>query len=79
LNRRLSAEGRTFRQLANEARFVVAQQLLAGTRMPVTSVALALGYADASAFTHAFQRTVGLAPSEWRAKLRADDGEAAFD
>lgn len=69
LNRRLSAEGRTFRDLANEARSVVAQQLLAGTQMPVTSVALALGYADASAFTRAFQRSVGVAPREWRARL----------
>lgn len=79
LNRRLSAEGRTFRQLANEARTGVAQQLLAGTRMSITSIALALGYADASAFTRAFQRGAGLAPSEWRARRQADDGEAIFD
>ena len=63
LNRRLSAEGRTFRQLSNEARSIVAQQLLAGTQMPVTSVALALGYADASAFTRAFQRSAGWRPA----------------
>jgi AraC-like DNA-binding protein len=79
LNRRLRAEGRTFRQLAKEARSVVAQQLLAGTRMSVTSVALALDYADASAFTRAFQRLTGLAPTEWRAQRQADDGETAFD
>lgn len=79
LNRRLSAEGRTFRQLANEARSVVAQQLLTGTRMSVTSIALALDYADASAFTRAFQRSTGLAPSEWRAQLRADENIVAFD
>ncbi len=72
LNRRLSAEGRTFRQLSNEARSVVAQQLLVGTQMQVTSIALALGYADASAFTRAFQRSTGLAPSEWRARNPRD-------
>jgi AraC-like DNA-binding protein len=62
----LQAEGRTFRELTNEARFEVAQQLLAGTRMDITNVAFALGYADPSGFTHAFHRWSGLAPSEWR-------------
>lgn len=76
LNRRLSAEGRTFRQLLNEARCLVAQQLLAGTQMPVTSIALAVGYEEASAFTRGFKRSAGLAPSEWRARLRAE-GDAA--
>lgn len=66
LNRRLQAEGKSFRDLVNEARFEVARQLLAGTRMDVTDVAFALGYADPSGFTHAFQRWSGLAPSEWR-------------
>jgi AraC-like DNA-binding protein len=66
LNRRLQAEGRSFRELINEARFEVARQLLAGTRMDITNIALALGYADPSSFTHAFQRWSGVAPSEWR-------------
>ena len=66
LNRRLQAEGKSFRELVNEARFEVARQLLAGTRMDVTNIALALGYADPSGFTHAFQRWSGIAPSEWR-------------
>ncbi len=35
LNRRLRAERTTFRKLLNEARFDMAQQLLAGTRMDV--------------------------------------------
>jgi AraC-like DNA-binding protein len=66
LNRRLQAEGKSFRELINEARFEVARQLLAGTRMDITNIALALGYADPSGFTHAFQRWSGVAPSEWR-------------
>jgi AraC-like DNA-binding protein len=66
LNRRLQAEGKCFRELINEARFEVARQLLAGTRMDITAIALALGYADPSGFTHAFQRWSGVAPSEWR-------------
>jgi AraC-like DNA-binding protein len=66
LNRRLQAEGKSFRELTNEARFEVARQLLAGTRMGITDIALALGYADPSSFTHAFQRWSGVAPSDWR-------------
>jgi AraC-like DNA-binding protein len=66
LNRRLQAEGRSFRELINVGRFEVARQLLAGTRMDITDIALALGYADPSGFTHAFQRWSGVAPSEWR-------------
>lgn len=67
LNRRLQAEGKSFRELINEARFEVARQLLAGTRMDITDIALTLGYADPSGFTHAFQRWSGVAPSGWRA------------
>lgn len=66
LNRRLQAEGVNFRDLVNEARFSVSRQLLSGTKMDVTDIALALGYANSSSFTHAFQRWSGMAPSEWR-------------
>lgn len=69
LNRRLQTERTNFRKLLNEARFEVAQQLLAGTGMEVTNIAFALGYADPSGFTHAFQRWSGAAPSEWRERL----------
>jgi AraC-like DNA-binding protein len=67
LNRRLQAEGVTFRKLLSETRFEVARQLLLGTRMGVSGIAAALGYADASAFTHAFRRMAGEPPLEWRA------------
>jgi AraC-like DNA-binding protein len=66
LNRRLQAEGRSLRELVNEARFEVAQQLLGGTGMNITEIALALGYAESSSFTHAFQRWSGISPTEWR-------------
>ncbi len=67
LKRRLQAEGTSFRSLLNESRFQLARQLLAGTRIEVTDIALALGYSELSGFTHAFQRWSGTAPSEWRA------------
>lgn len=66
LNRRLQAEGKTFRELINEARFEVARQLLTGTKMGIADIGLVLGYAQPSGFTRAFLRWAGVAPSEWR-------------
>jgi AraC-like DNA-binding protein len=67
LNRHLHAEGTTFRKLLNEVHFEVARQLLAGTRINVSGIATALGYAEPSAFSHAFHRMAGVSPFEWRA------------
>lgn len=66
LNRRLQAEGTTFRELISDARFEAACQLLKVTRMRIADIALALGYANAAGFSHAFRRWSGVAPSEWR-------------
>ncbi len=73
LRRRLKAEGATFRTLLNEVRFEVASQLLLGTRMGVTEIADALGYADTSAFSHAFSRMAGAPPHTWRVSGGASD------
>ena len=73
LRRRLKAEGTTFRKLLNEVRFEVAGQLLLGTRMGVTEVAGGLGYADTSAFSHAFSRMAGAPPRTWRMSGGASD------
>ena len=69
LNRRLRAERTTFRKLLNKARFDTARQLLAGTRMDVSGISGALGYAETSGFTHAFHHMAGTSPAEWRAGL----------
>jgi len=69
LNRRLEAEGTTFRRLLGQARFEMARQLLVGTNIQITNIALALGYGDTSSFSHAFQRWSGVAPSQWRANI----------
>src|SRR5262249_24094750 len=68
LLRRLKASGTTFRDLLNETRLEVAYQLLTGTRLSITQIGLALRYADTAAFTRAFERWSGLAPSAWRAR-----------
>ena len=70
LSRRLAAEGTGFTQLREEAFDAMARQLLEGTRMPVTGIASFLGYANPGAFTRAFCRWAGVAPTRWRLPKR---------
>lgn len=66
LERRLAAEGQSFRQIIDEARRDRAERLLAaGAR--VDAVAVALGYGDVANFRRAFRRWTGMPPSAWRA------------
>jgi AraC-like DNA-binding protein len=71
LNRELKAEGTTFRDLLGKARFLVARQLLAGTDMNLTTISMALGYSEPSAFTNAFRRWSGFTPSAWSERAKS--------
>jgi AraC-like DNA-binding protein len=66
LNRRLRAQGTTFKALVDETRYEVARQLLRDTRIPVAQVAAALDYSDPASFDRAFRRWSGTTPSAWR-------------
>lgn len=66
LRRRLEEEGLNLRQLINQTRFELAQQLLQNTGLPVSEIASALQYADANAFSRAFRAWADLSPSQWR-------------
>jgi len=66
LRRRLEAEGTTFHELLNEARFSVAQQLLRDTHVSAAEIAENLGYANPGAFSRAFRGWSGTAPRQWR-------------
>lgn len=70
LNRRLREKGTTFRQELEAVRYEVARQLLTDSEMPLTKIAAALDYADATAFSRAFKRWSGTTPTEWRARSR---------
>lgn len=74
LNRRLKAEGTTFRELLDEARFDAACQLLDASRVPITEIAFSLGYAEISAFSRAFRRWSGTTAVE-RRRIAQSDGE----
>jgi AraC-like DNA-binding protein len=70
---------RRFHQLFDEAfgttpyrylqrlRLDAALGMLGDARYTLTDIALTVGFADQSAFTHAFTRRFGLAPGQWRA------------
>jgi AraC-like DNA-binding protein len=72
LNRRLKAEGTTFRAMLDEVRFELARDMLADSSISIVDVGTALGYADPSAFTRAFRRWAGTPPARWRAGARHD-------
>ncbi|MFO1146739.1 MAG: AraC family transcriptional regulator [Alsobacter sp.] len=70
LHRRLVKEGTSFRQILDDVRWGVAQQILRGTNVSITQLALWLGYSEAAAFSHAFRRWTGTSAAEWRARER---------
>ncbi len=75
LNRRLRAEGVTFRQLLDESRLEVAQQMLRDSDAAVEQIASGLGYSGASAFGRAFRRWTGQAPHAWREHVGRSAGQ----
>jgi AraC-like DNA-binding protein len=70
LNRRLSAEGLTFKKVLAESRVALAKRYLAELDLPITEVAWLLGYTELSAFFHAFKRWTGMTPRQYRQGLR---------
>lgn len=71
LRRRLEAEGTSFRQLQEEVRQVLAEELLAATNLHMEEIAERLGYGDVSNFLRAFKRWKGQSPGVYRVQSRA--------
>lgn len=72
LNRRLLAEGTSFKRVLDDVRYAMSRQLLASSTTSVAGIAAALGYAESSAFIRAFTRWSGSTPERWRhSKSRA--------
>jgi transcriptional regulator GlxA family with amidase domain len=59
--------GRTPWRLVRDARLEAASQLLAGTRVPMTTVARRCGFASAESLRQAFVARFGIPPSRFRA------------
>ncbi len=72
LNRLLAKEGTSFHRMLEDSRYESARRRLRDVAAPIVSIAWALGYADASAFSRAFRRWAGVTPTAWR---ESDTGE----
>ena len=66
LQRRITEEGTSFRDLLVEARQELGRQLLSDPSAEIDEVACLLGYQDASSFYRAFRYWEGVTPSRWR-------------
>ena len=70
LNRRLEAEGSSFRAIKDALRRDIALTRIAKSTQPVATLAADLGYADPSAFYRAFVGWTGMSPSAYRRRLQ---------
>ena len=68
LQRRITDDGTTFRDLLTDARRELCRQLLSDEALEVDEVACLLGYQDASSFYRAFREWEGETPSRWRTR-----------
>lgn len=65
LQRRLADDGTTYREILNDLRHKLAVEYLSQGLYSISEVAYLLGFAELSAFTRAFKRWTGVAPSAW--------------
>jgi len=72
LNRRLQLEGTGFRQIRNGILFEWARRYLTETSDTVESIAIRLGYEDASNFRRAFKAWEGCSPGAYRRQETQD-------
>jgi AraC-like DNA-binding protein len=70
LQRRLSAEGTTFRDVQDETRRVLAEQYVLEGKYSISEIAYLLGFSDQANFSRAFKRWSGRAPSKYKAEWR---------
>ncbi|QKE63006.1 AraC family transcriptional regulator [Aquipseudomonas campi] len=66
LRRRLDDEGSSFRNLLEEVRQALAEELLATGGLNLEEIAERLGYGEVSNFIHAFKRWKGVPPRQYR-------------
>jgi AraC-like DNA-binding protein len=66
LQLKLKAEGTSYRRLLEDVRKEIALKLLQDDDASICEVALLLGFADQSAFQHAFKRWTGKTPGLFR-------------
>lgn len=65
LQRRLQSAGVSYADLLDDSRAEMAREFLSTSNLPMVNLAYMLGYADQSAFNHAFRRWYGMTPRRW--------------
>jgi len=70
LQRHLGKQGYTFSELLEEQKRVIAERMLLKGDRSLIEIAAHLGYAEQSAFNHAFSRWHGRSPSQWLREQR---------
>ena len=66
LQRRITQEGSTFRDLLSDARRDLSHHLLTDPATDIDEVACLLGYQDTTSFYRAFREWEGMPPNRWR-------------
>jgi len=66
LQRRLRDENLSFSALVDKVRCEMATHYLQQKQLPISEMALLLGYSEVSAFSRAFRRWFGISPRQWR-------------
>ena len=62
MQRKLKAQGMSFRKLLDDTRRQLAEQYLKDSTLSVSEIAYLLGFAEVSSFSRAFRRWTGHAP-----------------
>ncbi len=68
LQRKLSLEGTSFRELLEQVRSTLAINYMREPQFRLTDIAELLGYSDLTVFSRSFKRWFGISPQQWRAR-----------
>jgi AraC-like DNA-binding protein len=70
LQRKLSSEGTSYRDLLHDVRIAMAMELLSNSTISMTRLAERLCYTDLANFTNVFSEHTGTPPSSWRKQVK---------
>lgn len=68
LQRKLSAEGTTYKEILNQTRHQLAVSYMQDRRYTVSEITYLLGFSDTSSFNRAFRRWTGQSPTAYRSE-----------
>jgi AraC-like DNA-binding protein len=71
LQRQLKAEGASYREILEQTRQTLAQQLVREQRYSLSQIAYLLGFSDQANFSRAFRRWTGSTPKRFRNRVAA--------